>query len=155
MTHCGHEQRRRGDDWDAAEEFARRVARDAQRFGERVAQHATEFARNVAREWRHGPGFDTTPLATDVRGMLREVRALVSDVIDGVDDLIGRVFQGEGEEPARWVRVVTSRAVDCTACGRPIGAGEECHLRRRRDGRDFRCATCGPPPAADEPPPSA
>ena len=161
MNHCGPDHRhRRGDDWEragnAAEDFARRIARDAQRFGERVAEHATEFARDVAREWRHGAGFDPKPIGEDVRGVLKEVRGLVADVIDGVDELIGRLFQetpAPDSAPDTWTRVVTSREVDCVACGRRIGAGEECHLHRRRDGREFRCAECGPP--KPETPPSA
>ncbi len=160
MTHCGHEYRHRRTDWDraghAAEDFARRIARDAQRFGERVAEHASGFAREVAREWRHGPGYDTKPMAEDVKHVLKEVRGLVGDVIDGVDELIGRLFQDAPAETAEtWARVVTSREVDCVACGRHIGAGEDCHLRRRRDGRDFRCAECGPPKPAPESPPTA
>lgn len=158
MTHCGHEHSHRRREWDraghAAEDFARRIARDAQRFGERVAEHASGFARELAREWRHGPGYDTAPMAEDAKAVLKEVRGLVADVIDGVDELIGRVFQGGAPESAEtWARVVTSREVDCVACGRHIGAGEECHLHRRPDGREFRCAECGPPKA--EPPPSA
>jgi hypothetical protein len=150
MTHCGPEQRHRRTDWDragnAAEDFARRIARDAQRFGERVAEHATEFARDVAREWRHGAGFDPKPISEDVRSVLKEVRGLVADVIDGVDELIGRVFQPEAAGgPETWVRVVTSREVACAGCGRRIGAGEECHLHRSPGGRAFRCAECGPP----------
>jgi hypothetical protein len=153
MNNCGHEQRghRRGDRAaDAAEDFARRIARDATRFGERVAEHATEFARDVAREWRHGAAFDPKPLGDDVRGVLKEVRGLVADVIDGVDELIGRVFQPEPAESKEWVRVVTSREVDCAGCGRHVGAGEECHLQRTAGGRVFRCTECGPPAA--EPP---
>jgi hypothetical protein len=157
MTHCGPEHHYRRRDWDragsAAEDFARRIARDAQRFGERVAEHATEFARNVRREWEHGPGFDTTPISKDVRGMLKEVRGLVADVIDGVDDLIGRVFHPEGEEAGRWAKVVTNHEVTCAGCGRAIGAGEECHLLRRRDTRAFRCAQCGPLQSSEPPPP--
>lgn len=162
MTHCGHEHHHRRRDWDrtghAAEDFARRIARDAQRFGERVAEHASGFARELAREWRHGPGYDTRPMADDAKAVMKEVRGLVSDVIDGVDELIGRLFQGDGEEKAPlWTRVVTNREVECAACGRRIGSGEECHLRRREDGRDFRCADCGPPDSGptSEPPPSA
>lgn len=158
MTHCGHEHHRRRGDWrrggDAVEEFARGIARDAQRFGERVAGHASEFAHNVAREWRHDSATDGRTIADDVRGVLKEVRGLVAEVIDGVDELIGRVFQPEpGGAPDAWVRVVTSRDAACVACGRRIGAGEECHLHRRPEGREFRCAACGPPTA--EPAPSA
>ena len=160
MNHCGHEHHHRRRDWDraghAAEEFARRIARDAQRFGERVAEHASGFARELAREWQHGPGYDTKPMAEDAKGVLREVRGLVSDVIDGVDELIGRLFQGPSETAGTWSPVVTSREVDCVACGRHIGAGEECHLHRRPDGREFRCAECGPPKGEPNgPPPSA
>ena len=157
---CGHEHRHRhDDDWaragSAAEDFARRIARDAQRFGERVAQHATEFARDVAREWRHGPSFDARPFADDIRGALKEVRGLVAEVIDGVDELIGRVFQPEPgtETTETWTRVVTSREVACVACNRRIGAGEECHLHRLPGSREFRCVECGP--LKPEPPPSA
>jgi hypothetical protein len=156
MTHCGPEFRQRRTDWDrtgtAAEEFARRIARDAQRFGERVAEHANGFAREISREWRHGPGFDTKPMREDVRGMLKEVRGLIGDVIDGVDELIGRIFHPGPEEATNtWSRVVTNREVGCIACGRRIGPGEECHLHRRAEGREFRCADCGPP-APDAPP---
>ena len=158
MTNCGPEFRHRRGDWDragsAAEEFARRIARDAQRFGERVAEHANGFAREIQREWRHGPGFDTKPMREDVRGMLKEVRGLIGDVIDGVDELIGRIFRPETEEAtSTWTRVVTNREVGCVACGRRIGAGEECHLHRRAEGREFRCADCGPP--APQAPPTA
>ena len=164
---CGHEHRHRNE-WDAtgsaAEEFARRIARDAQRFGERVAKHATDFARDVAREWRHGPTFDTRPFADDIRDALKEVRTLVAEVIEGVDDLLGRVLQ---PEPAAttdtWARVVTNRDVACVACHRTIGAGEECHLRRMPGAREFRCTECGPPDGdtrgaetpKSEPPPRA
>lgn len=161
--HCGHEHRhdRHDDarDGHAAEDFARRIARDAQRFGERIAEHAAEFARETAREFRHGRSLDPTLVADDVRGVLKDVRGLVTDVIDGVDELLARFFPPEpadapADAPAEdvWARVVTNREVPCVACGRAIGAGEECHLHRRRDGRDFRCAECGPPaPAARGP----
>jgi hypothetical protein len=153
MTHCGDEHRHRSDAGQAAEEFARRIVRDAQRFGERVAEHASGFARKLEREWHHGPGFDTKPMAADLQGMLREVRGLVGEVVDGVDQLIVRLFQDargvRADEP--WTRVVTSREVTCAACGKRIGAGDECHLRRRPDVREFRCVECGPP-AAEQPP---
>lgn len=160
-----HEHRHRRADWEragsAAEDFAQRIARDAQRFGERIAEHATEFARDVAREFRRGPGFPTGPLADDVRGVLKDVRGLVADVIDGVDELIDRVFHDALRPADTWARVVTNREVECVACHRKIGAGEECHLNRRRDVREFRCLECGvpkPEPKADpktEPPAGA
>ena len=166
MTHhCGEERWRRRDhdrSGHAAEEFAGRIARDAQRFGERVAEHASHFAREIAREWKHGPGFDTKPMADDVRGMLNEVRGLVADVIGGVDELIVKLFQQPNERarhedgpdagPASWARVVTNREATCGGCGKKIGAGEDCHLRRGADIREFRCTDCGAP-AADSPPP--
>ena len=163
MTHhCGEEHWRRHErgrdrSGHAAEEFAGRIARDAQRFGERVAEHASHFAREIAREWKHGPGYDTRPMADDVRGMLNEVRSLVSDVIGGVDELIVRMFQQPNarlgdDEPATWTRVVTNREATCGGCGRKIGPGEDCHLRRGTDIREFRCTDCGAP-TADAPPP--
>jgi hypothetical protein len=173
MTHhCGEQRSHRQDAGQergrersahAAEEFAHRIARDAQKFGERVAEHASHFAREIAREWKHGPGYDTRPMAEDVRGMLGEVRSLVGDVIGGVDELIVRLFQQTGERPRReatpdespatWARVVTNREVTCGGCGKKIGAGEDCHLRRDADIREFRCTDCGAP-AADVPPQS-
>jgi hypothetical protein len=152
MTHCSHDHRHGcgpREPGDATGEFAQRIARDAQRFGERVAEHASEFARNVAREWRHA-GFGTSRTADDVRGVLKDVRGLVADVIDGVDELLVRLVRPEPADG--WVRVVTSREVDCVGCRRRIGAGSECHLHRTREGREFRCAECGPP--SDEPAPS-
>src|SRR5438046_1828824 len=89
-----------------------------------IARRSRGSARELAREWRHGPGYDTAPMAEDAKAVLKEVRGLVADVIDGVDELIGRVFQGGAPETAEtWARVVTSREVDCVACGRHIGAG--------------------------------
>jgi hypothetical protein len=66
-----------------------------------------------------------------------------------------RLFQDAKADAAEqpWSRVVTNREVGCAACGRKIGPGEECHLRRRADVREFRCAECGLPAA--EAPPSA
>jgi len=164
MTHhCGEEHWHRRDrdrSGHPAEEFAQRIARDAQRFGERVAEHASHFAREIAREWKHGPGFDTKPMAADVRGMLNEVRGLVADVIGGVDDLIVRMFQNTNERtrdegPETWARVVTNREATCGSCGKKIGPGEDCHLRRGADFREFRCTDCGAPAAAPPPPPNA
>jgi hypothetical protein len=148
MTHCHHEDhgdsRDQGDVARAAEEFARRVARDASRFGERLAEHAGEFGRNLAREWRGHRRSGTPWSGDDVRGVLREVRGMLSDLVDGVDELVERMF---GSSPATWVRVVSSREVTCAGCSRVIGAGEECHVRKAVDGRIFRCLTCGPGPS--------
>jgi len=153
MTHCGHDPHRRDDMGAAAEEFARRVARDASRFGERLAEHAGEFARHFSREWRaqrrHGLAWDPS----DVRAVLRDVRTLLSDVVDGVDELIDRMLGREPtpgtpreDPPDAWVRVVAGRDATCAACGRHVGAGEECHLHRRPEGPEFRCRDCGAPP---------
>jgi len=99
-------------------------------------------------------------MADDVRGMLNEVRGLVADVIGGVDELIVKLFQqpheracqdGPNDGPATWARVVTNREATCGGCGRKIGPGEDCHLRRGADVREFRCTDCGAP-AAETPP---
>lgn len=153
---CGHDHRDRRGDWDdvghAAEDFARHIARDAQRFAARVAGHASEFARDFAREWRRFDrrGLDTAPLGDDVRAVLKDVQSFVTEVVDGVDGLIDRVLRRDPEPPAdAWSRIVTTREATCIACGRKIEPGEECHLRRRRGSREFRCATCGPEPKTD------
>ena len=159
MTHdCGHEHqdRRERSEWDdvgrAAEEFARRIARDASHFGERIAEHASAFARHVAREWREHERAGGDWTGGDVRAVLHEVRTIVTGVIDGVDELIERVFHPDSApapqpDPASegWVRVVTSRDATCGGCQRRIEPGEECHLHRTAAGREFRCAQCGPP----------
>ena len=51
-------------------------------------------------------------------------------------------------------RAVTNREATCGACGRKIGPGEDCHLRRGADFREFRCTDCGAPAAAPPPPPN-
>jgi hypothetical protein len=162
MNHCGHDHERRESrgDWDdvghAAEDFARHIARDAQRFAARVAGHASEFARDFAREWRRFDrhGLDTAPLGDDVRAVLKDVQTFVSEVVDGVDGLLDKVMRRDSDSAAGvWSKIVTTREAACIACGRRIEPGEECHLRRRRDGRDFRCATCGPPPEQPKPEP--
>ena len=155
MTHCHHEHhedRDRDDVGRAAEEFARRVARDASRFGERLAEHAGEFGRTLARGWREHRLSGASWRGDDVRVVLREVRGMLSDIVDGVDELVERIFGRErsAEEPppaGRWVRVVTSREVACVGCGRPVGPGEECHVRKGPEGRAFRCLACGPDPS--------
>ena len=155
MTHCHHEHHahhERGERDDvarAAEDFARRVARDASRFGERLAEHAGDFGRTLARGWREHRRSGTAWTGDDVRVVLREVRGMLSDLVDGVDEVVERIFGVERatEGPAStdtWVRVVTSREVPCAGCARPIGAGEECHVKKGPDGRAFRCLACGP-----------
>jgi len=160
MTHCHqdhHDHPREGSDVGrAAEEFARRVARDASRFGERLAEHAGEFGRNLAREWRGHRRAGTPWSGDDVRVVLREVRGMLSDIVDGVDELVERLFvrerPTEDAPPAgTWVRVVTSREVTCAGCSRSIGAGEECHVQKAPEGRVFRCLACGPGPSTAAP----
>jgi hypothetical protein len=161
MTHCHHDSGRGRRDWDdvgrAAEEFARHIARDAGQFGERIAAHAGEFARRMSREFRQARQQGADWDGDDVRAVLNGVRTILTDVIDGVDELIDRVFGSGGREdrtPAdEWVRVVANREMSCGACGRGIGSGEDCHLRRHAGGREFRCVECGvPKPSNDQSP---
>jgi hypothetical protein len=159
MTHCHHGPGQDRRDWDdvarAAEDFARRVAADAGRFGERIAAHAGEFGRRMSRGWRHGRSHGVDWEGEDARAVLKDVRAMLNDVIDSVDELIDRVFGGGDREArtsaAEWVRVVANRETSCAACGRRIGPGEDCHLRRYAGGREFRCAACGAPAPSSGP----
>jgi len=142
-------------DWEsigrAAEDFARRVARDAGKFAERMEEHAGEFARDIARDWRRARrGYrhacQRAASAPEVRRVFEDIRTVVADVLDGVDELIERVFR----EPApaddeEWVRLVVNRDVVCSGCARTIATGDEAHARRAAAGREFRCLSCGPP----------
>ena len=116
-------------------------------------EHATAFARTISREWRSHRPADAAGRTSgeDLRDVLKDVRTIVTEVIDGVDELIGRVFHGDADDAAGvWLRVVTSRDAACGACGRKIEPGEDCHLRRLPGGREFRCVTCGPPTTAGD-----
>lgn len=149
---------RRGDAWEsvgrAAEHFARRMARDARTFAERIEEHAGEFARDVRREWACGNHFrprrPRDRSAPDVRGIFEDVRGILSDVAEGVDELIARLFP-EGSEDraseATWARVVANRDATCTGCRSAIAAGAEAHVRRHAGGAEFRCLACGVPGA--------
>ena len=153
-------------DWEqlgrAAEEFARRVARDARKFAERIEEHASEFAHDVARDWRrtrrmyrHGCGHRTPP---DVRLIFEDVRGVLTEVLDGVDELISRVFGGQAEaSETQWTHVVHNRQATCSSCGRTIVAGEEGYVRRTAHGLEWRCIECGvaSTAAGAEPPPAA
>jgi hypothetical protein len=184
---CAHERHRdagspRGDESPfveigrAAEEFGRRVARDATRFAERIAEHANELARDISRdhrrarhEWRRAWRDDwrearqraeRSPAAEDVREMFADVRGLVGDVLDGVDDLVGRIFGPPPEQRAKeersadaereprdgegWQPIVSNREAHCAACGTAVHPGDEAHLRRSASGVEVRCAGCGP-----------
>lgn len=148
---CAHQSERdRTTEWDhlgrAAERFARRVARDASRFAERIQEHAGEFARDTTRDWRrmwrgveHGCG--PRGEAPDVRRIFEDVRGVLTDIAEGIDEFLGRVFPDAGE--TAWVRMVSNRAAACGQCARAIAAGEECLVRRSHGEKEFRCLTCG------------
>jgi hypothetical protein len=154
MTHPGEEQRAEGD-WEsigrAAEDFARRVARDAARFAERMEEHAGEFARDVSRDWRRARrtyrhAYRRVASGPEVRRVFEDVRTVVADVLDGVDELIGRVFaEPPGEHDRAWLRVVVNHDVVCSGCTQTVAAGEHAYARATGDGREFRCPTCGVP----------
>ncbi len=146
MTTGAHGEHHAGGGWDrlgrAADHFARRVARDARRFAEHVEEHAGDFARDVAREWRRaGSAGEWGDAAADVRRIFEDVRHVLSDVIEGVDELIGRVFHAPGE--GEWTRAVSNREATCTGCGRTSAAGTEGWVRRTAGGTEFRCLACG------------
>jgi len=149
MTTAEQEEPLPGHGWErlgrAAEQFARRVAEDARKFAERIEEHASAFADDVAQEWwgRHERHHHGDRPAPDVRRIFEDVRSILADVIDGVDELIGRIFPAAPEEP--WARVVANRDVTCGSCGAAIAAGSEGWVRRTAAGADFRCLGCGAP----------
>jgi hypothetical protein len=137
----------------AAEEFARRVARDAGKFAERMEEHAGDFARDIARDWRRRRDdryghrhFGRTASPPDVRLIFEDIRTIVADVLDGVDELIERVFTGETDASGDdWVRMVSNRDAVCGKCARTIAAGEESYSHRTAGQTEFRCLGCGAP----------
>ena len=150
------DHRENDNDWEsigrAAEDFARRVARDAGKFAERMEEHAGEFAHDVARDWRRARrGYRhacrRVAGAPEVRRVFEDIRTVVADVLDSVDELIERVFaESAPAADDEWVRLVVNREVACGGCAQTIAAGDEAHARRTADGREFRCLTCGEPP---------
>lgn len=139
-------------DWDdlgrAAERFARRIARDAGKFAERIQEHAGEFAEEVSRDWHHTrraqPDSSGRSGGPDVRTIFEDVRGVLSDLVDGVDELIERVFKGPAEEGnGEWTRMIINRDATCAGCNRPLRAGEDAHVRRSASGIEARCLTCG------------
>lgn len=141
----------------AAEEFARRVARDAGKFAERMEEHAGEFARDVSRDWRrirrdyrHASHDARDQMsAPDVRQLFADIRTVVADVLDGVDELIERVFAPSAKTTEdEWLRMVNNREARCGQCARTIVAGEESYVRRGPEAVEFRCADCGVPQSA-------
>ena len=151
----------RNENWDgweqigrAAEDFARRVARDATRYAERLQEHSSELAHDVARGRRreHHRGNRhhwrtescRTAASEDVRRVFDDIRGVVADVLDGIDELIERVFpQAESEAAAEWQKVVSNRDVSCAQCGSAVAAGADAYLRRADGGVEYRCAACG------------
>lgn len=157
MTHTSEAHQESGGSWEhigrAAERLARRVARDASKFAERVQEHAGDFARDVSRDWSRmhwaSACGDRRYTQADVRKIFEDVRGVLTDMIDGVDEFIERVFPGRSESSAGdWVRVVTNREATCGQCGRSLAAGDEAFVRRVPGGREFRCRECGPPATA-------
>ncbi len=155
MTDTQHDWHEGRIDWDhfgrAAERFARRLARDAGRFAERISEHAGEFADEVSREWRHGRRRESAcgdrhHTGPEVRHIFEDIRGVLSDIIDGVDELIERVFQGPtGSAEGDWERMVINRDAVCAGCDRPLQAGEDAHVRRTAEGLEVRCVACGEP----------
>ena len=141
-------------DWEsigrAAEDFARRVARDAGKFAERMEEHAGDFARDIRRDWRRAQrryqrACGRAAGAPEVRRIFEDIRTVVADVLEGVDELIGRVFSEPPAAPGdEWVRLVVALDASCAACAQAIRAGDEAYARRTADGREFHCLSCGP-----------
>jgi hypothetical protein len=164
-TRASHASDDRADPWEqigrAAEHFARRVARDACRFAAHLERHAGEFADDVARDWgRFGRDYrrgcrHSSPRASqpEVRRVFEDIRTVLTDVLEGVDELIDRVFAERtdpGEHPGSdWTRVVTNRSGKCAACDRDILSGDEAFLRRTAAGMEFRCLACDPRPKGE------
>jgi len=157
-------------DWSrlgkAAEEFARHVARDAGRFAERIEGHARDLARDVGREWRRAErrhhrhaGDEEHSSSEETRRVFDDVRSLIGDVLDGVDELIARIFPSPADSPPEtprtpeppqppgsdlaWTRVVANRSAICAVCGLPIAAGAEVSVRLTGGEPEFRCSACG------------
>ena len=129
----------------AAEHFARRVARDAREFAERVEAHVGEFAHDVRHDWHCGRRTSWGAhegAAEDVQLVFRDIRGVLSAVLDGVDEFIARAFHDQADK-ARWARIVCNRDASCGTCGRAITAGQEAYVRGTADRREFRCLDCG------------
>lgn len=171
MTHADSNQREARGGWEhigrAAEDFARRVARDATKFAERMEEHAGDFARDAARDWRRaerdlrrGCQRAWRVSEPEVRRVFEDVRTVIVDVLEGVDELIAGIFQ----EPPRadthasdpsatpradtadgWVRIVHNRDAVCSGCDRTIAAGDEGYVCHTDERVAFRCLDCGPP----------
>jgi predicted nucleic acid-binding Zn-ribbon protein len=149
-SECGDDRQRGG--WEhlgrAAEQFARRVSRDARRFASRLEEDVEELARDVRRDWRCGQRAwqrsDWSP--EDVRRVFNEVRTVLRSVIDSVDEMIGGAFHDAAA--GDWTKVVSNRDEICKTCSRTIPAGSEAFVRGSAVDREFRCAECSPPSGA-------
>lgn len=143
---CGHDRGRWDDVGRAAEHFAHRIARDARRFAARLEAHLAGFADEVRHEWRSDRRHERTagaPLGDDLRRVFDDVRTVLGSVLDGVEELLARLFPDESTSP--WARVVCNRDVACKGCGKTTMAGAEAWARRTPAGTEFRCLACGVP----------
>jgi hypothetical protein len=148
--HCHEHRRHRHREWDdvgrAAERFARRVARDASKFAEHVQEHAAELAEDFTRSWTRARREGGERPDPDLRRVFDDVRGVLHDVVEGLDEFVARTFQGgDAAEDERWLRVVSAREAVCDACGRAVAAGDEAWVRRAAGRRETRCTTCGAP----------
>src|SRR5689334_18679086 len=132
MTDAEWEQLR--DSWshlaDAGEQFARRVAKDARKFAERVEVHVEELSADLRREWDAAGQRGAAP---DVRRVVEELRGVVGSVLGTVDDFVTDLFAAPDAEG--WSRRACTRETTCSGCGRPVAPGAEAWVRGRGAGR--------------------
>jgi hypothetical protein len=154
MAKTEEHQSERGQDWEeigrAAERLARRVARDASKFAERIQEHAGDFANEVSCGWQHRHRVRERSCRSgktaDVRPIFEDVRGVLSDIVDGIDEFISNAFRDRpGAAPRTWVRVVSDRDTTCGRCGRSIAAGQAVYAGKAEGGELFRCVECGAP----------
>lgn len=142
MTDAEWEQLR--DSWShlaqVGEQFARRVAKDARKFAERVEVHVEELSADLRREWGAAEERGAAP---DVGRVVEELRGVVGSVLETVDDFVTDLFAGPDAD--KWSRRACTRETTCPGCGRPIAAGAEAWVRGRGVNRGLRCLDCGAP----------
>ena len=98
-----------------------------------------------------------------MRRTFEDVRGILNDVLDGVDDLIGKLFpdrdepqtradgtQATAAESSEWQPIVANKEVTCSFCDRTIEAGEEVDVRTPDGARQLRCARCRRQPDAPD-----
>ncbi|HJQ83896.1 MAG TPA: hypothetical protein VKA21_07470 [Candidatus Binatia bacterium] len=122
-----------------AEQFARRVAKDAGDFAGRVEKHVGQLAHELEREWQR------EEVAADVRRVVRDVGSVLGAVVERVDAFVSDLFTPP--TGSQWTRATVDRDVTCQGCRRPVAAGTEAWVRSRGAARLIRCAKCGPPAA--------